>query len=152
MSKSIMTAAAAITVFTLPVFADDARTPPPSQPYYATDAQACDDIGLTIYFQPGNAELTAHSRDVIREARQQLNGCSVTSINGTAIANDAEGAADKLTLADARRSAVVTALDAHGIRSARTELQTDVSAAASDTVMARKVGLTIQASPAQIGS
>lgn len=150
MSKSIITACAAITVFTLPAFADDARTPP-SEPYYTPSAQACEDINLTIYFEPGKAELTPFARDAIRETRERLSGCSVTSIIGSAKANDAASQAGKLTLADARRATVVDALDAHGIRALNTDFKTDVTAASQDAIMSRKVGLTLQTTRAQVG-
>ena len=136
MSKSIITACAAISVFTMPALADDARTPP-SDPYFAPAAQACDDIDLTIYFEPGQAELTPFARGVIRETHDQLSGCAVTSI--------------KLTLAAARRAAIVEALDSHGIRAVNANLKMDVSAAPQDAVMARNVKLTLQATPAQVG-
>ncbi|MEQ8559757.1 MAG: hypothetical protein RIB03_15715 [Henriciella sp.] len=150
MSKSIITACAAITAFSLPAFADDARTPP-TTPYYAPATQACEEVNLTIYFEPGTADLTPFARDAIRETREQLSGCSVTSIDGTATANDADTDADKLTLADARRAEVMKALAAHGIRSAQTNLKTNISASEKEAIMARNVGLTLETTPAQVG-
>ena len=150
MSKSIITACAAITVFSAPAFADESRTPP-TEPFYASSTQACEEINLTIYFEPGKAELTPFARDAIRETREQLSGCSVTSIIGSAKASDAESQSGKLTLADARRAAVVDALDTHGIRSGNTDLKTEVSASPEDAIMSRNVGLTLQTTRAQVG-
>ena len=150
MSKMIIPACAAITVFAMPAFADDAQSPP-ADPYYAPMTQDCGDVDMTIYFEPGKAELTAFSRDIIRETREQLSGCAVKSINGTAVANDAAGEADNLTLAEARRSTVVEALADHGIRSPRTELKTEVSVTPENAIMSRNVGLTLETVTAQVG-
>ena len=151
MSKSIITACAAITALSLPAFADEARTPPPSEPYYAPATQACEEVNLTVYFEPGTADLTPFARDAIRETREQLSGCAVVSIDGLATANDASSRADKLTLADARRATVVKALDAHGIRSSRTDLKTNVTATEGEDIMSRNVGLRLETTPAQVG-
>lgn len=150
MSKSIITACAAITVFTMPALADDARTPP-SDPYFAPAAQACEDMDLTIYFEPGQSELSPFARGVLRETHDQLSGCAVTAITGLASANDADIEADKLTLAAARRTAIMEALDSHGIRAVNANLKMDVSAAPQDAVMARNVKLTLKTVPAQVG-
>lgn len=150
MSKKIIPVCAAITVFAMPAFADDAQSPP-TDPYYAPAMQACSDVDLTIYFEPGKAELTAYSRDAIRETREQLAGCAVTAINGTAVANDAAGEANNLTLAEARRTTVVKALADHGIRSTRTDLKTEVSVAPENAIMSRNVGLTLETVTAQVG-
>ena len=151
--KQMILAATALTFLAGPALADDARTPPPppQTPYYAPQTVNCDVSGLTVYFKPGTAELTAYARDVIRETREQLSGCSVIELDALSVAGDADNDSAKLALAEARRVAVMDALRAHGIRSASTAFSTSVSAEEEKNVMARKVAVELKAEPAMVG-
>lgn len=150
MNKKYIAATAAFAFLATPAFADDARTPP-SEPFYAPQAASCDTVDLKVYFEPGAAELTPFARDAIRETREQLSGCAVKEIEATAKAGDADGKADKLTLAEARRTAVMQELSAHGIASKKTNLKTDISADADESIMSRNVDVKMQSEPAIVG-
>lgn len=151
MKKTISAATTALACIAAPAFADDALPAPPTEPYYAPEIRACDSVELEIYFEPGSAELTSFARDAIREAREQMSGCAVLNIDATSKAGDAQSTATKLSLAEARRVTVMSELRAHGIQSAQTNLRTDISADASDAVMARDVNLKMDMKPAIIG-
>lgn len=150
MKKTIL-AATALAFTAGPALADTAPAPPPQTPYYAPQAASCDLSDLTVYFKRGTAELTAYGRDVIREAREQLSGCAVVKLKADAIASDAEGEAAKLSLAEARRVAVMDALRDHGIRSSETDHSTRISVDRDDAVMARRVDISLKAKPAIVG-
>ncbi|WP_084400011.1 hypothetical protein [Henriciella aquimarina] len=151
MKRIILATTAALAFASAPALADEARTPPPSEPYYAPPQTGCETLDLKVYFEPGTAELTTFSRDVIREAREQLSGCAVVKLDATAKASDAKTKSEKLSLAEARRVTVMKELQAHGIRSPETATKSDVSAEASDSVMTRNVDVVLEAEPAMVG-
>ena len=151
MKKTIFAATVSLGLLAVPAFADDALPAPPTEPYYAPQVQTCDTVDLKVYFEPGTADLSPFARDAIREAREQLSGCAVLNIDATSSAADAPTESGKLSLADARRATVMKELSAHGIRSAKTKLMTDISADSSRAVMVRKVDLKMDAEPAIVG-
>lgn len=151
MKKTIFATATALACLVAPAFADDALPAPPTEPYYAPEVRTCDTVELEIYFKPGTAELTSFARDAIREAREQMSGCAVLNIDATTKAGDATSEATKLSLAEARRMTVMTELRAHGIQSSKTNLKTDVSAEASNAIMARDVELKMDTEVAVVG-
>ncbi|MGB3624385.1 MAG: hypothetical protein WA989_01060 [Henriciella sp.] len=151
MKKTFFAATTAIACLAAPAFADDALPEPPTEPYYAPEVRNCDTIELDVYFEPGTAELTSFARDAIREAREQMAGCAVLTIDATSKTGDAATASTKLSLAEARRVTVMSELRAHGIQSAQTSLKTDISAEASKSVMAREVELKMDTEPAMVG-
>lgn len=141
-------AAAAISAFcTAPAFAEEARTPPPTEPYYAPQTTTCDMLKLKIYFEPGTAELTPFARDAIREAGEQLAGCSVSRLSTVAVAGDMMSEVPSVDLAENRRTTVMNELSAHGIRSSRVAIETDLE----NSVMSRNVDIQMQTVSAPVG-
>ncbi len=129
-----------------PAFADEARTPPPSEPYYAPQPSGCDLVRLKIYFEPGTATLTPFARDAIGQISEQLAGCSVQRLNATAIAGDSSSEAPVVGLAEDRRNSVMNELLAQGIRASDVAIDTDLG----NSVMSRTVDIELQTSPARV--
>ncbi|QYJ00141.1 OmpA family protein [Thalassovita mediterranea] len=129
-----------------PAFADEARTPPPSEPYYAPQPSGCDLVRLKIYFEPGTATLTPFARDAIGQISEQLAGCSVQRLNATAIAGDSSSEAPVVGLAEDRRNSVMNELLAQGIRASDVAIDTDLG----NSVMSRTVDIELQTIPARV--
>lgn len=147
MKPHFLAVAALMTLGTAPAVADEARAPPPTEPYYAPETQSCDLVQLKVYFQPGTAELTSFARDAIREVGEQLSGCSVTGLSAVAIAGDVATETPTVTLAEERRSTVLQELTAHGIGTSSPAMATDLG----HSVMSRSVDIELQAVPASYG-
>ena len=129
-----------------PAFADEPRTPPPTEPYYAPQPSGCDLVRLKIYFEPGTATLTPFARDAISKVSEQLAGCSVQRLNATAIAGDSSTEAPVVGLAEDRRASVMKALLAQGIRASDVAMNTDLG----NSVMSRTVDIELQTVPARV--
>ena len=129
-----------------PAFADEARTPPPTQPYYAPQPSGCDLVRLKIYFEPGTATLTPFAKDAIGQVSEQLAGCSVQRLNATAIAGDSSSEAPVVGLAENRRATVMAELQAQGIRASDVAMNTDLG----NSVMSRTVDIELQTVPARV--
>ena len=151
MKKTVFAASAAMALMATPALADEARTPPPSEPYYAPQTAQCETVDLQVYFKPGTTELTTFSRDVIQEAREQLQGCAVVKIDAASASADAETRSGNLSLADERRATVIQELQAHGLTSQRAQLQSDITAEEAGSVMSRNVNIVLEAEPAMVG-
>ena len=147
MKRYFLALATACSLAGAPAIADEARTPPPTEPYYAPQVTHCDLVQLKIYFEPGTADLTPFARDAIREAGDQLTGCSIQSLNTTAFAGDIYGERPVPGLAESRRATVISELTAHGIRASRTAMEIDLG----NSVMARNVEIEFQTVPATVG-
>ncbi|HIG22836.1 hypothetical protein [Henriciella sp.] len=129
-----------------PAFADEARTPPPTETYYAPQPTGCDLVRLKIYFEPGTATLTPFARDAIGQVSEKLSGCSVQRLNATAIAGDSSGEAPVIGLAEDRRTTVMNELLAQGIRASDVAIDTDLG----NSVMSRTVDIELQTVPARV--
>ena len=129
-----------------PAVADESRTPPPTEPYYAPQPSGCDLVRLKIYFEPGTATLTPFARDAISKVSEQLAGCSVQRLNATAIAGDSSSEAPVVGLAEERRTTVMEALLAQGIRASDIAMDTDLGS----SVMSRTVDIEMQTVPARV--
>lgn len=129
-----------------PAVADETRTPPPTEPYYAPQPSGCDLVRLKIYFEPGTATLTPFARDAISKVSEQLAGCSVQRLNATAIAGDGSSETPILGLAEQRRTTVMEELLAQGIRASDVAMDTDLGS----SVMSRTVDIELQTVPARV--
>ncbi|WP_018147395.1 OmpA family protein [Henriciella marina] len=146
MRRYFLALATVCSIAGVPALADEARIPPPTEPYYAPQVATCDLVQLKIYFKPGTAELTPFARDAIREAGDQLSGCSIQRLNATAFAGDIYET-PVAGLAERRRTTVMNELVAHGIRASRTAMEIDLG----NSVMARNVDIEFQTVPATVG-
>lgn len=129
-----------------PAIADETRTPPPTEPYYAPQPSGCELVRLKIYFEPGTATLTPFARDAISKVSEQLAGCAVQRLNATAIAGDSSSEAPVVGLAEERRTTVMKALLAQGIRASDVAMDTDLGS----SVMSRTVDIEMQTVPAKV--
>ena len=147
MKQFLAIAAGSVALMSAPALADDARTPPPTEPYFAPKVTTCEALHLKIYFKPDTAELTPFARDAIRQAGDQLSGCAVTRLSAVAVAGDLMTETPTLTLADDRRETVLKELTAHGIQSADMAIETDLG----NSVMSRNVDIQLETVPATVG-
>ena len=112
----------------------------------------CADETVPIYFQPGAAELTRESREVIGEAAQRARGCEVKMVSVLGLA-DATGDADtNLELSRRRAQSVTAALAAAQLPTAEFRLHAagQDGARTSDGAAAplrRRVEVTLHLAP-----
>lgn len=86
------------------------REPAPAE----AGAPACADAAFSIYFDKGEAVLTAPARDLVADTARRLAGCRIHTVRVVGLA-DAEGpAAENLELSAARAAYVVEAFAAYG--------------------------------------
>lgn len=147
MKQHILVATAALALCSAPAFADDARTPPPSEPYFAPETNSCDLVQLKVYFEPGTADLTSFARDAIREAGAQMSGCAVTGLSVVAIAGDMQGEGPSVSLAQDRRTKVIDELQAYGIGTSSPAMALDLE----KSIMSRSVDIELTTVPASFG-
>ena len=147
MKQHFLAVAAIFALGAAPVFADEARTPPPTEPYYAPDTTTCDLVRLKVYFEPGTATLTPFARDAIREAGEQLEGCAITGMTAVAVAGGVQSETPTVTLAQERRDTVLKELTAHGIGTSSPAMALDLG----HSVMSRSVDIELQTLPVSFG-
>ncbi|WP_139792272.1 hypothetical protein [Henriciella litoralis] len=151
MRTQILSVGLVVAISTLPVMADEARSPAEGNADYAPQTASCDSMQLKVYFEPGTSVLTPFARDAIREAGDLLAGCAVVQMNTNAVAGEMDKRTNTLSLAEARRAVVLNELRANGIEPVSSEVRLGVAIKPSDAVMARKVDIELQTEPAIIG-
>ncbi|HZK98982.1 MAG TPA: OmpA family protein [Caulobacteraceae bacterium] len=107
-------AALLVAIAGLAACAGGRRTGPRYQGPIVQAVSNCADFTVPIYFEPGSAVVTREASQLIAAAHGHTDGCDVTGINVTGLA-DAPGSADEnLGLSKRRARAVTRALSRRG--------------------------------------
>lgn len=115
-------------------------------------ATACADTSFSIYFDKGEADLSAPARDLVADAAGRLRGCAIKGVRVVGLA-DAEGpAAQNLELSATRAAHVVEAFAAHGWPKPEFEIAAGGEAGATTpsgqaTPLRRRVEVFVDAGP-----
>ncbi|MEL6258624.1 MAG: hypothetical protein AAFQ67_06185 [Pseudomonadota bacterium] len=112
--KTIAAACAAL-VAASSAYAEPKRPPLDLTQPSAPAPRICSQETLTIYFAPGEFELTPQATRLIDAVADDLSPCQVRSIQALALSEDANEMGDRVSLSDARAQSVIDALENAGL-------------------------------------
>lgn len=117
----------------------------------APEDLACGVETVTLYFAPGESELSTPAREVIAAFAELRRGCAVEGLTARAAASDAETPEQREALRQARSRAVVAALGEQGLFAPTLLQDADGDGEATSMPVSRSVSVEIAFAPPRIG-